>query len=220
MAKIVIVGGHGKVSLLAEPLLVKNGHEVDAIIRKQEQSQEITDTGANPVVLDIENATIDELAGAFEGADVVVWSAGAGGGDVSRTYAVDRDAAARTVEAANKAGVDRFVTVSWFGAQADHGIDPENDFWHYAEAKYSADRYVQAKAKNWTILGPSTLTEDDGTGAVEIALPGSNVEHGEVARADVAAMIAAVVEKPETAGKYINFNGGGTPINQALDALK
>lgn len=219
MAKIVIVGGHGKVSLLAEPLLVNNGHEVDAIIRKQEQSQEIADTGANPVVLDIENASIDDLTKAFEGADVVVWSAGAGGGDISRTYAVDRDAAARTVEAANKAGVDRFVMVSWFGAKADHGIDPENDFWHYAEAKYTADRYVQARAKNWTILGPSTLTENEGTGAVEIALPGENVQHGEVARADVAAMITAVVDKPETAGKYINFNNGATPIDHALEAL-
>ena len=219
MAKVVIVGGHGKVALLAQPLLVEAGHEVDAIIRKSEQSEEIKQTGANPVVLDIQSASVDELAEAFKGADAVVWSAGAGGGDVSRTYGVDRDAASRTVEAANEAGVERFILVSWFGAKSEHGVDPNDSFWHYAEAKYAADRYVQARAKNWTILGPSLLTEKEGTGSVQIADPAGSVEHGEVSRANVAAMILGVLERPATAGKYINFNDGDVPVAQALDSL-
>lgn len=220
MAKIVIVGGHGKVSLLAEPLLAEAGHEVDAIIRNPEQSDDIKETGANPVILDIETASFDELLEALQGADVVIWSAGAGGGDVRRTYAIDRDAASRAADAAHAAGVDRFIMVSWFGSKADHGVDPENDFWHYAEAKYTADRYVEARAKNWTILGPSTLTEDEGTGNVQIDVPTDTVQASEVSRANVAAMIAAVVERPELAGKYINFNDGDVPVDQALDALK
>lgn len=219
MAKVVIVGGHGKVSLLAEPLLVEAGYEVDAIIRKEEQSDAVRATGANPVVLDIEDATTKELITAFSGADAVVWSAGAGGGSPARTYAVDRDAASRAVEAANEAGVERFVMVSWFGSGPDHGADPSDGFWHYAEAKYAADRYVQARARNWTILGPSRLTEQDGTGRVQVDDPVGSVEGAEVSRSNVAAMIVGVLQRPDTAGKRIEFNDGDVPVGQALDAL-
>lgn len=220
MAKIVIVGGHGKVSLLAEPRLVEAGHEVDAVIRKPEQSQEIKDTGANPVVFDVEGASVEKLTEVFTGADVIVWAAGAGGAGPDRTYGVDRDAASRSVDAAVAAGVGRFVMVSWFGARSDHGVDPADNFWHYAEAKYAADRYVMAKAPAWTILGPSLLTEDDPTGKVEIDEPFDSLKHGEVSRADVANMIVAAVARPELAGKFIRFNNGDTEIDLALDELR
>lgn len=218
MAKIVIAGGHGKVALIAEQLLVQAGHEVDALIRDPQQEPDIEATGAKPVVLSLEEAGVDKLAEAFDGADAVVWAAGAGGGDPARTYAVDRDGASRAVDAAAQVGIGRFIMVSWFGARADHGVDPADSFWHYAEAKYAADRYVQAKAPGWTILGPSGLTLEDPTGKIEIDDNGS-VEHGTVTRADVAALIVAAIDRPELAGKFIRFNNGDTPIDTALDAL-
>jgi len=94
-----------------------------------------------------------------------------GGGDAARTYAVDRDAAIRTIDAALAAGVDRFVMVSYFGAGPDHGVDPDNGFFAYAEAKAAADAHLRASGVEYTILAPSTLTDDDPTGMIETTAP-------------------------------------------------
>src|SRR5690554_304023 len=90
-------------------------------------------------------------AAAIEGHDALVWSAGAGGGNPTRTYAVDRDAAIRSMDAAARAGVERYVMVSYIGSSPDHGV-PENDsFFAYAEAKAAADDYLRRSDLAWTI---------------------------------------------------------------------
>ncbi len=154
MERIVIVGGHGKVALHLARLLADRGDEATSVIRKAEQKADIEQAGGTPLVLDVENADVDEMAKAFSGADAVVWSAGAGGGSAERTYAVDRDAAQRAVDAASKAGVRRFVMVSWIGSTPDHGIDPDDSFFAYADAKLAADDHLRASDLDWTILGP------------------------------------------------------------------
>lgn len=144
MERIVIIGGHGKVALHLARLLADRGDEATSVIRNPEQAGDIEQAGGTPLVLDVENADTDEMAAAFEGADAVVWSAGAGGGSAERTYAVDRDAAQRAVDAASKAGVRRFVMVSWIGSTPDHGIDPDDSFYAYADAKLAADDHLRA----------------------------------------------------------------------------
>src|SRR6478609_6031390 len=114
MARIVLIGGHGKVALRLERLLAARGDEVDAVIRNPAHAAEVAETGANPVVADIETLDVDGLADLLRGHDAVVWSAGAGGGDPKRTYAVDRDAAVRSMAAAEAAGVRRYVMISYF----------------------------------------------------------------------------------------------------------
>lgn len=118
---ITIVGGHGKVALLATPLLVRSGHEVRSIIRNPEHQADVSAAGATPVVADVETMDVAALTDLFASSDAVVWSAGAGGGDAARTIAVDRDSAIRTIEAAEAAGAHRYVMVSYFGAGPDHG---------------------------------------------------------------------------------------------------
>ena len=98
--KICIIGGHGKVALLLHPLLVEGGHEVSALIRNQDHAEEVDETGAQSVVADVETMDTEALAAQFAGFDAVIWSAGAGGGNPDRTYAVDRDAAIRAIDAA------------------------------------------------------------------------------------------------------------------------
>lgn len=212
--KITIIGGHGKVALLAAPQLVDAAHAVRSIIRNPEHADEVAATGAEPVVADVEHLDIGELTELLRGSDVVVWSAGAGGGSPERTYAVDRDAAIRSMAAAVAAGVPRYVMVSYFGAGADHGVDPDNGFYAYAEAKAAADAHLRTTDLAWTILGPSGLTLEPPTGRIDIG--GSSAT---VARADVAAVIAAVVDRDDLAGRTIEFNSGETPIATALDAI-
>ncbi|GAA0970025.1 SDR family oxidoreductase [Nocardioides aquaticus] len=210
MSKVIIVGAHGKVARLAAPRLVAAGHEVTGVIRKEEQADAIREIGAEPLVADVESASTDEITRVVTGHDVVVWSAGAGGGNPERTWALDRDAAIRTIDAAVAAGVPRFVMVSYFGAGPDHGVDPEQDFFAYAESKTQADAHLSASDLAWTILRPSGLTEEAGTGGIET---GPGVTGGQVARATVADVIAAAVDAPDAAkGVTLEFNDGDQQV--------
>jgi uncharacterized protein YbjT (DUF2867 family) len=146
--------------------------------------------------------------------DVVVWSAGAGGGSPERTYAVDRDAAIRTIDAAGRANASKFVMVSYFGAGPGHGVDPSSDFFAYAESKTVADAHLAASSLAWTVLRPSRLTEEAGTGGIEA---GAGVTGGQVARATVADVITAVIAAPDAAkGLTLEFNDGEQPIGDVI----
>ena len=212
MSRILIIGGHGKVALLLAPLLVARGDDVTSVIRNPAHSAEVAATGATPKVADVEALSVDELAALFAGHDAVVWSAGAGGGSPARTYAVDRDAAIRSMDAASAAGGVRYVMVSYFGASADHGVPADNSFFAYAEAKAAADDRLRASDLEWTVLGPSALTLGAATGRIDRGA----AESGSVSRADVAAVVAATLVEPGTIGRTIRFNSGEVPIAEAL----
>ncbi len=212
MARILLIGGHGKVALLLEPLLVAAGHDVTAVIRNLDHADDVATTGAAPLVADIERLDADGFTDLVGDHDVVIWSAGAGGGSPARTYAIDRDAAIRSMDAAASAGVRRYLMVSYFGAAADHGVDPDNPFFAYAEAKAAADAHLRGSTLDWTILAPSALTLDAPTGRIDVDATSS----GEVSRADVAAVIAASADEPATIRTTIRFNSGEVPIADAV----
>ena len=214
MARILLIGGHGKVALLLEPLLQTAGHHVTAVIREAAQAPDVASAGATPLVIDIEQLDLDQTTNLVAGNDIVIWSAGAGGGDPERTVAVDRDAAIRSIDAAVAAGVPRYLMVSYFGAGADHGVDPSDSFYAYAEAKTAADAHLRASGLDWTILAPSALTLDEPTGRIDATATASD----SVPRGDVAAVIAAAVAEPASIGRTIRFNSGDTPIAEALQA--
>ena len=212
MSRILLIGGHGKIALLLEPLLAQRGDDVTAVIRNAEHETDVAATGAVALVADVEGSDTAQLTTLVSGYDAIVWSAGAGGGSPERTYAVDRDAAIRSIDAAVAAGVKRYVMVSYFGASLHHGIPADNSFFAYAEAKAAADEYLRASGLEWTLLAPSALTLEAGTGRIDTAA----TESGSVARADVAAVIAATLATPGTIGRTIQLNGGNVLIEDAL----
>ena len=216
MTKIAIIGGHGKVALHLARLLTTDGHEVSSFIRNPDHSADVTATGATPVLADVENLSVDQIAAALAGHDAVVWSAGAGGGSAERTYAVDRDAAIRSMDAAAHAGIDRYVMVSYQGSRADHGASPDDGMFAYYEAKAAADDYLRGTALNWTILGPSTLTLNAATGSIAV---GSDAR-GDTSRENVALVAAAVLTDDNTAGAFIEFTDGDVPIGEAIAAIR
>lgn len=224
--RIAIIGGHGKIALELHPLLSGAGHEVDAIIRNPDQQAAVAELGATPVVADVQSLSTEELTELLRGHDVVVWSAGAGGGDPERTYAVDRDAAIRTMDAAVAAGVPRYVMVSYLGATTDHGVPEDNPFFAYAEAKAAADQHLRGTDLAWTIVAPGALSLEAATGHLLVVGHGpddadrdpSVVGGSQVSRADVARVLAAVVERDDLGGVMIEFVNGPTPIAEALDA--
>jgi len=215
MSAITIIGGHGKVALRLAAMLTGAGHEVTSWIRNPDHVADVEATGARAVVADVESLDADEMAGLLRGQAAVVWSAGAGGGDSQRTYAVDRDAAIRSMTAAAGAGARRYVMVSYFYDHPDHGVPEDSSFFPYAEAKAAADAHLRDTDLAWTILGPSRLTDEPGTGRVET---GDQVQKSSVSRDDVAAVAAYVLDTPATIHRTIDFNNGSTPVAGAIGA--
>src|SRR5215218_6835455 len=215
MTRIAIIGGHGKVALQLSTILSAQGQGVTSYIRNPDHRDDVAATGATPSVLDVENSTTAELAVALQNHDAVVWSAGAGGGNPARTYAVDRDAAIRSMDAAAQAAVNRYVMVSYLGARKDHGVPEDHGFFAYAEAKAAADEYLRGTGLAWTILGPGALTDKPGTGRIDVD---PSPEGGtETSRNNTASVAAAVLDLPETAGRTIEFCDGSLPIAAALE---
>ncbi|AOX65779.1 MULTISPECIES: SDR family oxidoreductase [unclassified Curtobacterium] len=211
MSNVIVLGGHGKVALLATRILTDRGHTVTSVIRDPDQADEIRAHGGQPHVADIQQQTLTDFAELIHGHDAVVWSAGAGGGSADRTWAIDRDAAILSVQGAAKAGVDRYVMVSWSGSLLDHGVPQDDDFFAYAQSKMIADAVLRDSGLRWTVVAPSTLTDDEPTGSVD--WDGSSTQ---VPRGDVAHVVADAVEGDETIGRTIRFNTGSTPIADFL----
>ncbi|WP_144671270.1 NAD(P)H-binding protein [Arthrobacter sp. U41] len=218
MTRIAIIGGHGKVALELSRILSAEGLDVTSFIRNPDHREDVAATGATPAVLDVENSTTAEIAEALRNHDAVVWSAGAGGGSPDRTYAVDRDAAIRSMEAAALAGVGRYIMVSYFGAGPDHGVPADNGFFAYAEAKAAADAYLRGTELDWTILGPGALTDGPGNGMIDVN-PADASGGQETARANVALVAAAVLGLPSTARRTIEFRDGTLPVAAALEQV-
>lgn len=214
--RVVIAGGHGKIALLLERLLADRGDVVIGLIRNPAHVDDVRAAGAEPVVLDLEDATVDAVAAELRGVDAVVFAAGAGpGSGAARKDTVDRAAAVLLADAAIAAGVDRYVMVSAMGADG-RGTGEITDpvFAAYLEAKAAADEYVLAQPSlASTIVRPGLLTDEPGTGLVRIA---DETGRGRIPRADVAAVLAAVLDTPGTAGRTFELIGGETPIGEAV----
>ncbi len=211
--KIIVIGGHGKVAQLATPLLVNEGYDVTSVIRNPHHVPDIEALGVKPEIQDVTELSVEQFADLLKGHDAVIWSAGAGGGSPERTYAIDRDAAINSIAAAKMAGVERYVMVSYFGAGPDHGVPEDHSFFAYAESKAAADTALRESNLQWTILGPSTLTETDGRDSIDADAS----EATNVSRATVANVIAHAVFNDDTVERTINFNEGDTPITAALN---
>lgn len=212
---VVIAGGHGQVARHLTPKLVERGDHVVGLIRNPDHSGDLEQDGAEPVVLDLEEAEISDLADALKGADAIVFAAGAGpGSGAPRKETVDYGAASKLLSASQQAHVDRYVMVSAMGT--DDPPDDDDVFSVYLRAKARADRELMDSDRAWTVVRPGRLTNDPGTGRVQLA---RHVPRGEIPRDDVAAVIAAVLARPETAGHVFEVVGGDTPIDEAVSSL-
>lgn len=217
--RIVIAGGHGKIALILERLLSQRGDSVAGFIRNPEHAADLQAAGAEALVVDLENASVDEVAAHLRGADAVVFAAGAGpGSGAARKETVDRDAAILLADAAQTAKVTRYVMISSIGADAEAPDDVGDPvFVAYLRAKGAADDNVRARrALDSTIVRPGHLTNDPGTGRVTIA---DHTGRGDIPREDVAAVLLAVLDTPGTAGQTFEVISGDTPIADAVTAL-
>ncbi|MGA5823382.1 NAD(P)-binding oxidoreductase [Kitasatospora sp. NPDC094028] len=215
--RTVIAGGHGQIALKLERLLADRGDRPAGIIRRPEQAHDLTTAGAEPLLLDLESATAAQLAELLAGADAVVFAAGAGpGSGAARKNTVDRDAAVLLADAAELAGVRRYLMVSSMGADPAARHPTDEIFETYLRAKGAADDAVRSRATlDWTVLRPGRLTDCPGTGLVRLA---PSVDRGAVDRADVAAVLAALLREPGTAGQTLELVAGNATVEEAVAA--
>jgi uncharacterized protein YbjT (DUF2867 family) len=213
--RVVIAGGHGQIALLLERQLADLGDEPVGIVRNNDHVPDLEKAGATAVVLDLEDASVDDVATVVRGADAVVFAAGGGpNSGPARKETVDKGAAVLLADAAETAGVRRYLMVSSMGTR---NADPTSDdvFQVYLRAKKAADDDLRARGLDWTIVHPGRLTDDAATGNVQVG----TLERGSVTRADVAGVLAAALHDDRTVGKDFDLLNGDQPIPDALASL-
>jgi uncharacterized protein YbjT (DUF2867 family) len=213
--RIVIAGGHGQVARLLEEALVARGDTAVGLVRNPDHVADLESAGAEAVVLDLEQAGVDDVAQALRGADAVVFAAG-GGPDsgAARKDTVDRGAAVLLAQAAEQSGVRRYVMVSAMGTE---NADPDSDdvFQVYLRAKQAADDDLRARDLDWTVVRPGRLTDGPATGRVQVGRLG----RGEVPRADVATVLAEALVNDATIGHTFDLLSGNQTVEAALSRL-
>lgn len=220
---VVIAGGHGQIALLLTEILAAEGHSVTGLIRNPEHAEDIAAIGGRPIVLDLEQADTEHLAGLLASeteaaVDAVVFAAGAGpGSGAARKDTVDRAASVLLADAAERAGVRRFLQISSMSA----GSEPDRsrgEVWAaYIEAKTAAEEDLRARDLDWVIVRPGSLTNDEPTGTVLLAEPPA--ERGDVTRGDVAAVLAELLRTPTVTRKVFELRGGDVPVADAVAAF-
>lgn len=213
-SRIAVVGGHGKVAqhLLTE--LRRRGHVPLALVRRDSYRAELEQLGAEVALLDIESQDADDFAAAFAGCAAVVFAAGGGpDGNIERKRTVDLEGSLKSIDGARAANVHRFVQLSAIGVDEPLPADTEDVWRAYVEAKRDADAALRDSDLDWTIIRPGALTDDPATGRVTLGDP----PRGDVPRADVAAVLAAVLDDERTVGQQWDLVGGDSGVTEAID---
>ena len=215
--RVLVAGANGKTAQRLVKMLVEDGHKVKGLVRKEEQLPEVERNGAEPVLVDLEEEDVEGAIGrAVEGCDAIVFAAGAGpGSSAARKETMDYGGAVKLIEAAERHGVRRYLMLSAMGA-----ADPEagsEEMRPYLSAKARSDERLQRSDLDYTIIRPGSLTNEPGTGRIDIA-PFLG-RRGEISRDDVAVVFAAALEAENTFGKTFEVLSGDTPIREALAAI-
>ncbi|WP_229401611.1 NAD(P)H-binding protein [Micromonospora okii] len=215
--RVVIAGGHGKVARLLQTDLAGRGDTPVGLIRNPDHAPALRATGAQARVCDLEHADVAQVAAHLADADAVVFAAGAGpGSGAARKDTVDRAAAVLLADAAEQAGVRRYLLVSSMGVDDAPPAGTDEVFAAYLRAKKAAEDDLTARDLDWTVLRPGRLTDDPPTGRVTLA---PRVDAGAVTRTDVARVLAALLHRPGSVGAVLELVGGNTPIADAVAAV-
>ncbi|GEO79540.1 YhfK [Companilactobacillus mindensis DSM 14500] len=212
--KVLIIGAHGKVGHLLIGELQSRNIDFVAGLRSQEQIKAYEENNIATQFIDL-TASLDSIKDSIEasGADVIVFSAGAGGAGYDMTLQIDLDGAIKTMMVAEAIGIKRYIMVSSLFSDNRNkwdasGIKP------YMIAKHYADDHLRGTNLDYTIIHPGGLTDDDGTGKIKLL---GKDEAGSIPRADVAKALALIIQNSNTIGKEYTFASGDEPEEDIFD---
>lgn len=216
MSRIVVLGGSGRTGILIVKQLIKTGEGVVATIRNPKHMAALVKAGAETTLIDLDSSPLLDIERVFKGADAIVFAAGSAAGESS---ALDRKGTVRTIKAAEKAGVKRYVTISSIGASTGMKLSGEwatAEMKDYYRQKRAANRALHESVLDWTIIEPGELTDGKLTGKVKLTIEA--IDEGKISRADVAAVVVACLAEKKTIGKTFQLVGGKVAIADALKA--
>ncbi|RAZ67726.1 SDR family oxidoreductase [Planococcus maitriensis] len=212
---VLVIGANGQVGRNIVEELTEKGHGAVAMIRKEEQREEMEKRGAKKIVLgDLEK----DFSHAFDDVDAVIFAAGSGpktGPD--KTLTIDLWGSVKAADYAKQKGVKRFVQLGSVGSD-----DPDaggEEMKPYLVAKRTADDLLEQSGLDYTIVRPGPLSDDEKTGHIEAATHFESFENRSIPRADVARTLAEVVDRKNTYGKVFEILQGEAGIAQELDRL-
>lgn len=200
--RVVIAGGHSGAGLRLASLLSARGDAVIALVPSDRHRADVRAHGARPVVLDSRG-----LVETLPGADAVVFT---GGTTLGPT---ERPAALAFADGVGALGIRRYVLLSTMAGAARADDSPERA--EYLRTKAETEAEIACRDLDWTIVRAGRMTDDPGSGLVEL---GGGVTEGEVPRADVAAVLAALVAGPWCVRRTVGLVGGSTPVDDAVRA--
>ena len=211
---VLIAGGHGRIARHLIRILAADGHTARGLIRNPDHAADLEADGGIPVVCDLER---EDPAAHLEGADAVVFAAGAGpGSGPERKRTVDLGAAVKCIEAAEARGVRRFLMVSSIGAHdPEGGVEAMRP---YLRAKAEADARLAASRLDWTIVRPGSLQDEPGTGLVDLSAELGR--RGPVPREDVTHVLAALLATGAGVHRTAELFAGDVPVDDAVRALE
>ena len=209
MSAIAVFGASGQTGRRIVERLARPGKDVLAISRRGGDDNGAP--GVRSAVADLTRSRVSELEGLLDGVDTVVFAAA---GDPIR---VDRDGAVRVIEASERVGVTRFVLITGMGVGRTRPPELHGGFWDtYFGAKEASERRLRAGSLRWTILQPGELLNTSGMNRVQLA-PTGTLPIGRIARDDVAAVVAAVLERDRSAGHSWEIVEGPSTVEDAVD---
>jgi NADH dehydrogenase len=220
--KVTIFGGSGYVGSYLIDELLEKGHHPVLLIRPE--SRHKVNHRQHCTLVDGDIADAEAVRAAVSGADAVIYNIG-----ILREFpakgityqALHFEGASRAMDAAEDAGVRRFLLMSANGVKAD-GTG-------YQRTKYMAEQYLKTTALQWTVFRPSVLFGDP-RGRMEFAtqlyrdivrspLPAPLFYDGllpvkagmfrmsPVHVKDVATVFVKALDMPETAGQIYELCG-------------
>lgn len=211
--KIFIAGATGRVAKCVIENLTADGHTVYCGSR---HADSLTETEwVKPVNFDL-HFSKNEMEEIIRDMDAVYFLAGSRGKDLLQT---DAFGAVKLMQACEQVGVKRFIILSSiFALEPEKWAEEESlkNITNYNIAKFFADNYLVTNTDlDYTIIQPSVLKEESGTGKIEI-----NPEHdGSNPIPDVAKVLSSVLTMENTYKKVIKMRSGDTPIADALSNI-
>ena len=202
---VLVAGANGSTGRIIIDLLKKSEkYQPIAMVRKQEQKKHFEKENVATVLGDLE----EDLNEAVKGAHKVIFAAGSGG---KKVVEVDQEGAKRFTDAVKNAGVEKFVMLSSMGAD-NPSIGGELE--DYLKAKGNADDYLQKSGLAYTIVRPGALTNEEGSGKIQ--LKEKLEEQESISRANVAQTLVEVLDNDVKPNQIFEILDGETPIEKAV----
>lgn len=202
---VLVAGANGSTGRIIIDLLKESEkYQPIAMVRKQEQKEHFEKENVATVMGDLE----EDLNEAVKGADKVIFAAGSGG---KKVVEVDQEGAKRFTDAAKNAGAEKFVMLSSMGAD-NPSIGGELE--DYLKAKGNADDYLQKSGLAYTIVRPGALTNEEGSGKIQ--LKEKLEEQESISRANVAQTLVEVLDNDVKQNQIFEILDGETPVEKAV----